>query len=253
MAVSGFFGRHNLSRVAVSVDLPPEIYAQRPFPCKVILRNERKFFPGFLLRVTVQGQSALFPFIETGGEASRYVTFTCEQRGRQTLGDVHVSSVFPFNFFVRYRKMKTSSEWLVFPEPRKCGLVNAYERKQMSKGESSVNTLGFEGDFLSIRDYLAGDPMKYISWKATARTGELKTRELSALTHRPVIIDLDSLPIRNSDEKVSCVTYMILQLLNGSVPVGLKAGARVFSPGVSTFHKLDMLGELAVYGLVPRA
>lgn len=252
MAVSGFFGRHNLSRIEVSVELPPEVYAQRPFPCRVSMKNGRKFFPAFLLRVEVEGQSVLFPFVETGADAARNLTLVCEQRGRHMLGDVYLASVFPFNFFIRYRKLKISSEWLVFPEPRKCGFVNSYERRLKAKGESSVNARGFEGDFLTIRDYLAGDPMKYISWKATARTGELKTRELSALTSRPVIIDLETLPIRNTEEKVSCVTYIILQLLNGNVPVGLKAGTRVFNPGLSTSHKLDMLGELALYGLVPR-
>jgi uncharacterized protein (DUF58 family) len=108
---------------------------------------------------------------------------------------------------------------------------------------------------LSIREYRYGDPKKYIHWKASARTGELKTKELSSLSHRPLIIDFENLPAADIEERISCVAYHIVRSFRLSIPVGLRISGKVYSPhgdrikaGEPGAGKLTMLKELALYG-----
>jgi uncharacterized protein (DUF58 family) len=93
-----------------------------------------------------------------------------------------------------------------------------------------------------------GDPLKYIHWKATAKTGKLKTKELSSLAHRPVIIDFEKVSIANIEERISSIAYAIVQFCKNNIPVGLKINGNLYLPDVSSAHKINLLRELALYG-----
>jgi uncharacterized protein (DUF58 family) len=110
-----------------------------------------------------------------------------------------------------------------------------------------MDRAGYDSDILSIRDYVPGDPVKYISWKATAKTGSLKTRELAAIEERPVILDVDRLRADDLEWSLSCATYWVIRLLRSRVPVGLILGGETMAPRVSRTHRLSMLQRLAVY------
>jgi uncharacterized protein (DUF58 family) len=236
MAVSGFFGKRNLEKIDLWIDLPEEIYAGTSVPVRVIIRNNRRFLPAFLMRVHVEGGEILFPFVEVRTEGVRYLSLSFPQRGRSEIRNIYLSSVFPFNFFIRYRPLPAVFEALVFPRARKCDSLRAFETGRRSRGEQTSDRTGYEADIISLRDYIEGDPLKYIHWKATAKTGRLKTKQLSSLSHQPVVIDFDTLAIGNLEEKISCVTYVLLKLLKRNVPVGLKIGGALYKP-FSRAHK----------------
>lgn len=248
MGLSGLFGKRNISKIDIDIELPEEMYANRPAPVKVKLRNRKRFLSGFLLRVVAREGKALFPFVDAGAEATKYLTLSFERRGRFVVQDVHVCSVFPFNFFIRCRDTGKRFEYIVFPEPKKCELPGSLGRVKRSRGEIPSDKIGYDSETISIRDYVQGDPLKYISWKATAKTGELKTKELSSLSDQPVVIDFDAVPARNREERISFVTYTVLHLLKKNILVGLKINQRLYKPGISAAHKISLLRELALYG-----
>jgi uncharacterized protein (DUF58 family) len=115
------------------------------------------------------------------------------------------------------------------------------------RGEEHSNRIGYDSDMISIRDYLTGDPMKYISWKSTAKTGALKTKEFSTLEFQPVIIEFDKVNIRDLELKISCVTFMILRLFRAGVPFGLAMEGEVYGPNHSKANKMNILRRLALY------
>jgi uncharacterized protein (DUF58 family) len=247
MGISGFFGKSNLSKIAVEVEFPLEIYTNINFPLKVTLKNNRRLLPVFLLRIQTGYSSIFFPFIDVKGESTRYVDVTFRKRGEYEIGNIYISSVFPFNFFTRYKVLRDKFHFIVFPELKRCDLLNIYEKGRRIKGEKITDRIGYESDIVSIREYVYGDPLKYINWKATAKTGKLKTKELSTLSYQPIIINFDKVAIRDLEEKLSCISYSILQALKKNMPVGLKINDRVYEPGVSRAHKINMLKELALY------
>ena len=248
MGVSGFFGKGNISGVSVLLEAPEEIYANVPFPLKVRLANRRRFLPSFLIRVHIGDDELLFPYVGVRDAEVKYASTVLVRRGSNSVGAVHVSSVYPFNFFIRRRKLDAPVELIVFPEPKKCELYDSPERVRVQRGELSSGATGYEGDLISLRNYAHGDPMKYIHWKASAKTNKLKTKELSSLSQKPVVIDFDKTGIRGLEERISCVAYTLLRLHRQRVPSGLRIRGRVFEPGTSASHKAAMMRELALYG-----
>jgi uncharacterized protein (DUF58 family) len=254
MGISGFFGLRNIRGLSVGIEPPAEVFAGADMPIRIVIRNEKRRAASFLIRVRAGGAELLFPVVGPGLSASGLIGMNFGDRGRYRISDVHVSSVYPFNFFTRYRRLDFEADLVVFPAPKKCPLSAIFSDRKTAAGDISSDRAGFESDLLSIRDYHSGDPMKYIHWKASAKTRKLKTKELSSLSHRPLIIDFDNLKTGTLEERLSYVTYHILRSHRMNVPMGLKIGGKLFSPptGVtggneSSGGRAAMLRELALY------
>jgi uncharacterized protein (DUF58 family) len=116
------------------------------------------------------------------------------------------------------------------------------------RGEHPQERPGFDGDILSIRDYLTGDSVRYINWKASARSGALKTNVLSSGLTEPLIIEFEKVLIADLELKLSCLTFLISSQHRKNRAIGLKLGGRYFPPSTTKEHKLRLLRELAVYG-----
>ena len=251
MGISGLFGKRNISRLDAELEFPDEIYSNKPVPIKVTLSNNKKFLPGFLLKVIAEGyftEGILFPYFDARSSSSNYMGLSFRGRGRHEIKKIYVSSVFPFNFFVRSSRIEKVFSFIVFPEPRKCDFPEFVERQKKPRGERSSDKRGYESEVMSVRDYIAGDPLKYINWKASAKTGDLKTKELTSLYYQPVVVDFDKVDIKDLEEKISCMTYTVLQLARRNIPFGFRISGKLYMPDVSNSHKISILKELALYG-----
>ncbi|HEX8949850.1 MAG TPA: DUF58 domain-containing protein, partial [Dissulfurispiraceae bacterium] len=197
------------------------------------------------------GGRVLFPFIGGGKSETRFLQTVLPERGRRIIGPARVCSVFPFNFFIRCRGLEKTSEVIVFPQVRKCGLWSPLSDERRRKGERISGKAGYEGEVTSFRNYAQGDPLKYIHWKASAKSGDLKTKELSSLAQQPVVIDLDGMQAENIEAKVSCAAYLVLGLFRRGIPVGLRINGVLLKAEPLPSHKIKLLRELALYGLAP--
>jgi uncharacterized protein (DUF58 family) len=247
MAVSGLFGKNNLVKIDISVDFPAEVYAGRTFPVKVTLANNRNLLPAFLIRVSIERDVVLFPYVEARQKDSKYINTCFAQRGKYYISEVSISSIFPFNFFIRSKAIQSYQETIVFLEPRACTLLTKDENQSKNLGEHNSLIHGYGDDITSIREYSHGDPLKYINWKATAKTDKLKTNKFSSNQSRPVMLDITLLPLHGLEAKLSCLTYLILRLVRNNTPVGLKLSNKLMNPSTTQVHKLNMLKELALY------
>lgn len=248
MLVSGIFGRRNLLQLNIQLDIPPEVFAGTDTPIGIRLVNKKKFMPAFLIRVLIEGHQTVFSFIDAGSEQRHYCRIQFSNRGEYLIKDLYISSVFPFNFFSRYRKIKTTLRLIVLPKPQKCEAFHIRNRQTRLRGETSTMNLGYDSDIISIRNYTSGDPLKYISWKSTAKTGVLKTKELSAIELQPVVIDFDKMQKGDLEHKISCITFLILKFIRSNTPVGLVIDGESFRPAATTVHKMNLLRKLALYG-----
>jgi uncharacterized protein (DUF58 family) len=247
MGISGFFGKKNLSKTALEFEMPDEIYAKKETFLKVRLINSKGFLPLFLMKVKAGEYELLFPFVDRHTEAVKQIPIVFKNRGLAALEPISVCSVFPFNFFIRCRTFEDSLTALVFPEPRQCAIAAVSGMERKTKGDVQNNERGYESDIMSVREYILGDPLKYIHWKATAKTGKLKTKELSISAHQPVIIDFDKIEGRDIEAQLSCAAYMVISLIRKGIPVGMKIDGKTFMPEISAQHRLNILKQLALY------
>lgn len=245
MAISGFYGRYNIQNIDIEVEAPQEIYAKKETPILFKLINNKRF-PAFLIKIKFLNKEILFPFFEKELSKSENIIF--EKRGIHKIKNIQISSPFPFNFFVRFYHLKKEIQIVVFPEPKKTLFYENFVPQKEKNGEyESQIKSGYDGDIKSIKDYIDGTPKKYIDWKSSAKTGSLKIKEFDSLLNKPVIIDFDNLRARNIEDKISYVTFLILDNFKKGIPVGLKIKDKFFKPDFSYIHKLSLLTELALY------
>lgn len=248
MLISGIFGRTNLRGLELSLDFPEERFADSMVPVGVRLTNKRRFMPVFLIRVLIADHELLFPVVDARSSSLLYLNMVFKERGRHTISEIVVASVFPFNFFTRYRRIPQNHELTIFPRLLRCSLGHPSAQHTKWQGNASSDLAGCDSDLLSIRDYVSGDAMKTISWKATAKTGQLKTKELSTMQAPHIIIDFNRIEGQPLEHTLSRVAYVIVKLMQAGTPVGLAIDGDLYRPAASSAHKELLLTRLALYG-----
>jgi uncharacterized protein (DUF58 family) len=247
MAVSGVAGWSNIRGLSMRIDLADEIYAGLPTLVTIRLRNHKRLFPSFLLHSTVFGNNVTTYLLRGEVEETNSFVHTFTERGKHTFPRGVIRSPFPVNFFVRYRKISPGGDFPVFPAPLRCTGIADME-SHVKRGDASAAIKGIDGEFSRIADYTGKEPMKLIHWRLSAKFDELKVRELSATAGEPVIIDIDTLPGINLEEKLSMACFLINRLMGQNRPVGMKLGETAIGPALSRRHRLHLLTELALYG-----
>ncbi|GAB6071754.1 hypothetical protein JCM14244_01310 [Venenivibrio stagnispumantis] len=245
MLIAGIFGKRNIEKIDIQMIFPQEIYKNKETFIKVKLYNEKKLMPAFLIKIILPEYNIekLIPFFEK--EKEIFINIIPEKRGINKISEIYISSVFPFNFFIRSRKIDKEFEFIAFPEPKKCNIYQLGGKKD--KGEITNDRIGFEGDFISIKDYIEGTPMKYIDFKSTAKTDKLKVKELSSLENQPIFIDFDKLQLKDMEYKINCVAFIVIESIKNNIPVGIKINGKSYKPDISYKHKINILTELALY------
>ena len=115
------------------------------------------------------------------------------KRGIIPLSDLRLRLPDPLGLFQRCRKVLSDDDHVtVFPRcyrlaPMKLSGQACFEHG----GDTLAHAAGQSGDFLGLRDYRSGDPMRRIHWKGWARTGRPIVREFEdiSLPHYALILD----------------------------------------------------------------
>lgn len=95
------------------------------------------------------------------------------ERGEYTFNDLNVFVTTPLNFIVRRFKVPSQQMVKVYPSYlslRKYDLL-AYSNNLSESGNRKIRKIGQSVEFEQIREYVMGDDIRTINWKATARKG----------------------------------------------------------------------------------
>lgn len=245
MGISGYFGKKNISKIDLVVEFPEEVFAKKEFYLRVKVINKKKFMPEFLIKVLINDKSVLIPYAEKEGEES--LKMLADKRGVFSIKEAMVCSVFPFNFFERCFTLKVNAKKVVFPDTKECSLFQILDYKFNQKSEGQfTEKQGYEGDFLGLREYNFGTPVKYIDWKASTKSENLKEKVLSTIKSTPTIIEFEKINME-LESKISCITYLA---------VNYKKFENIFVKIENTIYNLHdrsdrhkLLTKLALYGI----
>jgi uncharacterized protein (DUF58 family) len=247
MLASGVAGRGNIRAAEVSLSFPDEIYARVPFMLGVKVHNRGRA-PIFLIDVRVGDSRVFFPVVQPGETLAKPLAFRLAGRGVQNVGDIELSSAYPFDFFTRYWPVSFRGQVIAFPEPiagenRADAWVSSSDEYAAVREKTDA-----ERDAAGVRPYAEGDSMRVIHWKSTARTGRLKSRMYDDSGETGTrVIDLDTLVASGKERGLSAASHEISRAIKSGVPIGLKDGDAVWPPSGARSDKLFMLTNLALY------
>ncbi len=120
----------------------------------------------------------------------------CEQRGCFAFGPTRISSGDLFGFFRRDMPVSQTDYLLVYPRLVELGKLGIPSKQLF--GDIRLRSHLFQDPVLTagVRDYQAGDSLKRIHWKSTARLGKLQTRVYEPTTTVDISIFHDVRTVR---------------------------------------------------------
>lgn len=180
IALSGWLSELTLRRARVTRRVPRGVEAGRSAFLQYEIRNVGRRLPCFALQVGEEGDGprGFLPSLASGGVTTVRVGHSWPRRGVYPLGEVTLSTSFPFGLFRKERDVMLPGEVVVWPrtdrpvrEPRPAG-----ERERRS-GALAAGAAGARGEYRSLRPYRPGDDPRDVHWRSTARTGEPVVRD----------------------------------------------------------------------------
>ena len=118
---------------------------------------------------------AYFVLAPARSSARQRIEHTFPMRGRYPITGFRIATKFPAGFFKKWKRIDATGEILVYPKPRP--LDDFYHALPMLAGQIESHARGSGDDLYSIRRYHPSDHMRYIDWKATAKSMSMMVRE----------------------------------------------------------------------------
>lgn len=129
--------------------------------------------------------------LDSGSTELRYAV-TPRSRGDRTFGDLHVRFAGPLRLCSRQQRVPLEQRVKVYPDlsaltndalSLALGCAEAGRRARLNRAEGT--------ELASLREYRAGDDLRDVDWKASARRGRTIVRERQPEQHQPVMLLID--------------------------------------------------------------
>ena len=199
ITLSGVLSEQCLRGLSVTRRLPSVVFAEEPSTVSLMVENQKRVFPSFLLHFheattrELPGvpPSADPPIFILAPQASRSVPTrtTFKLRGLHHLPGIVASTKFPFGLFTKRMMIPLPQDLLVYPallpSAELTGMINPVGE------EFARSRRGHGSGFFVLRDYLDSDDARMIHWKSSARQAKLMVREADEEEHREVTLVLD--------------------------------------------------------------
>lgn len=248
--VSHMLGARNVRSVAVSRQLPGEIFAGTPFAVRYRIRGGNGPWGAMtLLLREVAPLEAETPGTALwkappGEEVTAQGFMTIRGRGQHRLGPGIVESAFPFGLALYSRTYGKGETVLVYPKIEPVDDLIPFHLGGFGRGSEKADPAGTIP--YTFRDYVPGDPYKHIDWKKTAQTGSLTTRIWSEEGTRDVTIRL---PKDASERAISRAASLVVHFAQKGTPVRLEGPGFVEGPARGRDFARRLLTILALWPL----
>lgn len=174
------------------------------------------------------------------GASRASVTIDTPQRGWVPLPRMRLSSTLPFGLFRAWSWITPAQRVLVYPRIVRDGEPPAHN------DDPNERTSGGD-EFAALRDYHAGDPIRHVAWKASARHDALLVREFDrAAPGQPLRFDWSSLPDINRETRISRLAGWVCDAYAAAHPwILVLEDHRAFGPASDAAHYHRCLAALA--------
>jgi uncharacterized protein (DUF58 family) len=176
------------------------------------------------------------------GETREDLPVVPERRGRETAGGFVVDSVGPLGLGRRRTRIALPWEVVVYPPlvsmRLRASVAQALRRREA--GMRPIRQLGEGRLFESLREWVPGDDLRHIDWKATARRRKVITRQYEAERRQQVLLVLDLGRLMTADiaggvARLDFAVQAALELAYAAAQHDDNVGIMAFADGVRHF------------------
>ena len=165
------------------------------------------------------------------------------QRGWLAAPAFRIETRYPLGLFRAWTWLFPSARCLIYARPQE----NPPPLPVMGHGTSGISQRGAGDQLHGLRAYQAGDPLKRIAWRSSARHDALLTREMEAPRERSCELDFEQLDGMDLEQRLSLLTAWVLLADEQQLNYSLKLPALELGPASDASHRLACLEALALY------
>jgi len=252
---SGILSELNIRHLTLSRILPSNPRAGE----ECIVLYEIQISKGFAFAIEIHEKNELFPakafLASINNEHPAIVTAKCNapRRGPLKLGDIQVSTCFPFGLFIKTRSFHVPETLLVLPKPIHIHpkVIQASSQK-LFNGSLNSNPNSHKngsGDVWGIVDLPEGNDAKHIHWLKSATTGKLMQMMREPENSHVYRLQLEaSSSLSVLDRRCEELAAMAQWLLRRGHLVGLQTPTKTLNASCGFAHEKRILQTLAWVG-----
>lgn len=175
------------------------------------------------------------------GETEERLPVVAVHRGREEAGAFTVDSVGPWGLGFRRRTIVLSWKAMVYPPLVSLRLRTSVAQalRRRDAGMKPIRRLGEGRLFESLREWVPGDDLRHIDWKATARRRKVITRQYEEERRQQLLLVIDAGRLMTAEvagvPRMDYVVQAALELAYTAVQHDDNVGVMVFADGVQHF------------------
>ena len=192
LLLSGMASKGGLKHLHVEIAGMEEAWAGRPAHGLLRVRNDSRLWNvrDVILTSEALAEPVVIALLPRRKTIEVSASFLFSKRGLAHLHAIDSYTRYPFGFFFKKRRVKISSEVVVYP--RILGDDAAHDRFRPLSGEqSAANRRGAGSEIHSFREYVRGDSLRHLHWKKSASLGRWIMKQTDAEAAKAVHVVVD--------------------------------------------------------------
>lgn len=247
LVVNNVLAEWNLRGLTARRQLPAELFAGVPARGALWVTNPRRIGPALSVEVEeLDGGRARAVVLraDPASEGSAAADWTFAERGEQRFLKLRVGSGYPFGLLLRYRDLELPGSVLVYPAPeREAPALGG--PGDGSEGHSPRGGVDQTGEFAGLREYQAGDPVRRIHARSSAKAGAPMVMLRAGETGSRVWLKVAGQGAYK-EQQIRRATGQVLRHAQRGDAVGLEAGSVRIDPATGAAHRRALLATLAL-------
>jgi uncharacterized protein (DUF58 family) len=206
----------------------------------------------------VDGADALAVRLRAGEERELPLRLRCSRWGLYDVGDVEARAHDPFRLVVWEGRFRRSQSLKAYPRAVSLSRILSPVETQAFTGSEVARVKGEGIEYADLRDYVPGDRVRSINWRASARRGDLVVNERHPERNTDVVLFVDSFTdVRSEyrstlDDAVRAAATLAVRYLERRDRVGLVAFGgilRWLRPGMGLSQRFMLIETLLETGV----
>lgn len=192
LLLSGIASKGGLKHLSVEIQNIDEAWAGRPADGSLRIRNDSRIWNvrDVVLVSEALAAPVLVPLVPKRGQVTVTAAFLFPRRGLAHVSAIDSYTRYPFGFVLKKRRLRVSSEVIVYPRILSEDLSR--ERFRAVFGEdSAAGRPGSGNEIHAFREYARGDSLRQVHWKKSASLGRwiMKQHEADAARSLHIVVD----------------------------------------------------------------
>jgi uncharacterized protein (DUF58 family) len=257
LVLSGVFSEAALRGIEVRRRLPREVFAEHAAPVALEVSNRQRRVPSFAVVVEELagddldlarpiGRVFVLRVAPAGSECRCY-GLVAPERGELRLAGFRVSTRFPFGLFSKSLLLERPERLLVYPAVERLAASPALGGGRLL-GASLAGTSPSAAEVSGLREFVPGDALGRVHWRASLRRGSLLVREREREAAAELEVRLRTRG-RAADaafeEAVRHAASEVVAHLEAGCRVGLVTDSQRIDLGNGPLHRAALLSFLA--------